>query len=186
MDCDVVEINCYCNSIFGDIYYSLYDELSNFDGYKCTWHDDGFIVEFKIGDENIRINFPDHFEGNIHVGLIGCHIDRSKMFSDKWREYAHRFFSRHPTAPVIIVCPDSEGKYDPGLMKKAELEGDEMMNQEIGDKLARKLGAVKYIEYSYKTGRGAKILIDEIAFAGIGRMKDNEKRRNKRKRCIVT
>ena len=182
MDCDVVEINCKCSSIF----YSFCRHLSNFDGYKWTWHDDDLIVEFKIGGENIRINFTDHFEENIHVGVIGCSMDRSKDFSDDCREYAGLFFLRHPTAPTIIVCFDAEWKYRPDDMKRAELEGDKLMNRKIGDKLARELGAVKYIEHSEKTGRGAKILIDEIAFAGIGKMKDDEKRRNKRKCCVVT
>ena len=181
MDCDVVEINCWC---FSDINCSLH--FSNFDGYKCTWHGGDLIVEFKIGGENIRINFTDDFEENIHVGVIVLLMHPSKVFRDWCREDARWFFSRHPTVPIIIVCSHAEWKYHPGEMKEADLEGDEIMNREIGDELARELGAVKYIEYSEETGRGAKILIDEIAFAGIGKMKDDEKRRSKRKRCVVT
>ena len=183
MDCDVVEINCRCYSV---IYSLLYDHLSNFDGYKSTRHDDDLIVEFKIGDENIRINFTNHFKENIHVGLIGWAMNRSKVFSDECRKWTRRFFSRHRTVPSIIVCFFAEWKYHPDVMKIAELEGDELMDREIGDKLARELGAVKYIEYSEETGRGVKILMDEIAFAGIGKIKDDEKRRNKQKRCVVT
>ena len=183
MDCDVVEINCMCISVISD---KLYDHLSNLDGYKWTRHDDGLIVEFKIGDENIRINFTNKFIENIHVYVIECSMVRSKYFSDWCREYAQLVFSLHPTVPIIIVCYYAEWKYRPGKMKEAELDGDELKDREIGDKLARELGAVKYIEYSKETGRGAKILIDEIAFAGIGKMKDDEERRNKRKRCVVT
>ena len=113
-------------------------------------------------------------------------MDPPKVFSDWCREYAGCSFLLHTTVPIIIVCSHAECKYEPDEMKKAELEGDEIMDREIGDKLARELGAVKYIEYSLETGRGAKILIDEIAFAGIGKMKDDEKRRNKQKRCVVT
>ena len=183
MDCDVVEINCKCNSVIYDL---LYSNLSNFDGYKCRRHYDGLIVEFKIGGENIRINLTNDFKENIHVGVIDCFMYRLKVFSDECRECAGLFFLRHPTVPIIIVCFDAERKYSPGEMKEAELEGDEMMDRKIGDKLARDLGAVKYIEYSFETGRGAKILMDKITFAGIGKMKDDEKRRNKRKRCVVT
>ena len=183
MDCDVVEINCKCFSV---ISYSLYRHRSNFDEYQCTRHDDDLIAEVKIGGENIRINLRNDFEENIHVGVIGCPMFPPKVFSDVCCEYAEWFFSLHPTAALIIVCFDAERKYDPDKMKKAELEGDKLMDREIGDKLARELGAVKYIECSTKTGRGAKILIDEIAFAGIGKMKDDEKRRNKQKDCIVT
>ena len=183
MGFDVVEIKCMC---FSDINYSLHRHLSNFDEYKWTLHDGGFIVEFKIGDENIRINFTNKFEENIHVGVIDWPIDRSKEFSYDCRECSRVFFSRHPTVPIIIVCRNAERKYDPGQMKEAELQGDKMMDREIGDKLARELGAVKYIKCSLETGRRAKILIDEIAFVVIGKMKDDEKRRNKRKRCVVT
>ena len=189
MDCDVVEINCQCGFV---IYESLHFRLSKFDGYELTELVDGLIVEFKLGDETIRINFRDDFQENIHVYVIGSTMNRSKKFSNWYfsrrdiRKYAGLFFSRTPTVPIIIICFDDERKYDPGEMKEAELKGDKMMDREIGDKLARELGAVKYIEYSYKTGRGVKILIDEIAFAGIGKMKDDEKRRNKRKRCIKT
>ena len=183
MDCDVVEINCKC---FYNLYNLLYYRLSNFDEYKWTRHDGGLIVEFKIGDENIRINFTIGFKENIHVGLITWFMGRSKKFSDMCRESTPLFSSRHPTVPIIIVCSNAERKYRSGEMKEAELEGDKLMDREIGDKLARELGAVKYIEYSEETGRGAKILIDEIAFAGIGKIKDDEKRRNKRKRCIKT
>ena len=188
MDCDV-EINCKCLAGRYDLlrlYDLLHRHLSNFDGYKCTRYDGGLILEFNIGDENIRINFTNDFEENIHVGVLECSMVRSKLFSDVCREHARSFFSLHPTVPIIIACSHAEWKYDPGKMKEAELNGDEMMDREIGDKLSRELGAVKYIEYSNETGRGTKILIDEIAFAGIGKMKDNEKRRNKRKRCVVT
>ena len=186
MDCDVVEINCECFSFTSGL---LFLHLSNLDGYKCTWHDDdndGLIVEFKIGGENIKIHFRSNFKENIHVRVFGLFMDRSKKFSDGCREQTRSIFWRHSTVPIIFVCFDAELKYDPGKMKRAELEGDKLMDREIGDKLARELGAVKYIECSLKTGRGAKILIDEIAFAGIGKMKDDEKRRNKRKRCVVT
>ena len=66
-------------------------------------------------------------------------------------------------------------------MKLAELKGDELMTRKTGDKLSQEIGASKYIEYSDETGRGAKILIDEIAFAGIGKIKDDKKRREKAK-----
>ena len=189
MGCDVVEINCKCLAGRYDLlrlYDLLHRHLLNFDGYKCTRYDGGLILEFNIGDKNIRINFTNDFEENIHVGVFGWFMDRSKKFSDRCREHARSLFLRHPTVPIIILCSHAEWKYDPGKMKRAELNGDEMMNREIGDKLARELGAVKYIEYSKETGRGVKILIHEIAFAGIGKMKDNEKRRNERKRCVVT
>jgi len=57
-------------------------------------------------------------------------------------------------------------------------------NKAKGDKLVREIGAVKYIEYSSISGRGYKILFDEMYFAYLGKLKDDEKSR-KRKRCNV-
>ena len=49
-----------------------------------------------------------------------------------------------------------------------------MMTRKIGNKLAQELGAVKYVEYSDETEQGAKILINETAFACIGEIKDEK------------
>ena len=46
----------------------------------------------------------------------------------------------------------------------------------MGDQLARDIGAVKYVEYSLKSGREYKILIDEIVFAHFSKLKDQEHR----------
>ena len=181
MDFEFVEINCLCSYV---IFEKLPHHLSNFDEYKCTRYEYGLIVESKIGGENVIINLTYVLMEITHVHLIGWFMDRSNAFSDKNSGLARFYRKQFLTAPFIIVCYYAEKKYDPAKMKDAELNCDEMMCKQIGDKLARKTGAVKYIEYSEETGRGAKILIDEIAFAGIGKIKDDEKRRNKRK-CII-
>ena len=126
MGCDVVEIDCWCSSV---IYLLLHYLLSNFVGYKWTRHDGDLMVEFKIGGENIRINLTNHFKENIHVCVFDLPMDRLKKFSVYCREWTRRFFSRHPTVPIIILCFDAERKYDPDLMKEAELEGDEMIDR---------------------------------------------------------
>ena len=192
MNSDVVEINCHCiplsfgfHSLRGVIFDLLHRHLSNFNEYKCTRHDDDLIMEFKIGGENIRIKLTYDLKENIDVYVIGWPMDRSNNCSDYCCGPARVVREHYSSAPIIIVCFCAEQKYLPGEIKKAELNGDKMSNKKIGDKLARELGAVKYIECSNETGRGAKILIDEIAFAGIRKIKDNEKRRNKRKCNII-
>ena len=49
------------------------------------------------------------------------------------------------------------------------------MTQTMGDKLARDLQAIKYIKFSIKTGRGIKIFVDEVLYAGLGKILDNKK-----------
>ena len=175
MDSEFLKINCLCFYVIFDL---LHHHLSNFDEYKCIRLGDGLIVDLNIDGKNIRINLTNRWMKNIDVCLVGCWMNPSNEFSYAVSKDAQYYWKYFPTVPIIIVCGHAEWKYDPGEMKKAELKDDKMMSREIGDKLARELGAVKYIEYSNKTGRGVKILIDEIAFAGIGKINNDEKRRN--------
>ena len=179
---DVVKINCLCSSTVLD---SLPYYLLNLDEYKFTDQEDDLIVEFKIGGKNIRIKLTWVEMENIHVYLVDSFMNRSNEFSDDARRSAQYWRKQHPTVPFMLVCIFAERKHRPGEMKKAELNGDDMMNRQIGDKLAHEIGAVKYVECSNETGRGAKILIDEIAFAGIEKIKDDEKRRGKKKCNII-
>ena len=174
MNSKFLEINCWCG-IFA--FHSLHCHLSNFDEYKCTVKDDGLTVDLKVDGESIRINLTKRWMENIHVCLADWWMKRSKKFSEIAKDNAEFYKKNFQTVPIIIICFGLERKYHPGEIKYDELDGGKMMNRKIGDKLARKLGAIKYIEYSDETGRGAKILIDEIAFAGIGKTKDDKKRR---------
>ena len=70
----------------------------------------------------------------------------------------------YPEAPFIEVG-DAELKNFPRELKHVELAERKVLNMTMGDELAQDIGAVKYVEYSLKTGRGFKILIDEIVFA---------------------
>ena len=182
MGSEVVEINCLC---FHFIFDSLRRHLSYFNECKCTEKRDDLIVDLKLSGKEIKINLTYKWMRSIHVCVVDRIIGRSNEFSDVASDRAQEFRNDYPNAPIIIACNFVEGKYRPGAIKQAELNGDKMMTRKIGDKLARELGAVKYIEYSGKTGRGAKILIDEIAFAGIGKIKDDEKQHNKRKCSIL-
>ena len=59
-----------------------------------------------------------------------------------------------------------------------------MISRKIGDKLANEIGAVKYIECSDESGRGVKILFDEIAIVGLEQV-HIEKQRKKTRNCDV-
>jgi len=68
------------------------------------------------------------------------------------------------------------------VVQKAELRGEKIINQQIGNELANETGAVKFIDYSPDSGRGVKILMDEIAYAGLSKIKD-EKEAKRSKKC---
>ena len=182
MNSKVVEINCWCDFFNFD---SLPRHLSSFDEYKCSKLGHSLVVDLKIAGESIRINLTFRRMKNVHVCLGDWWMDCSNKFKYRATRRAKFYETYFPDAPIIIVCYHAQLKFAPGKRKQAELEGDKMMSKEIGDKLAGEVGAVKYIEYSEETGRGAKILIDEIAFAGIGKIRDGEKRREKAKCNIM-
>jgi len=52
------------------------------------------------------------------------------------------------------------------------------INQTSGNQLAQEIGAIKYVQLNSKSGRGANILINEIAYAGLGKVKEL-------KRCVT-
>ena len=178
MSLRVVKINCYHQGVLMDFYDSLHRHLSNFDEYNCTkLGRDHLIVNIKTHDLNIQINLTYKPIKDYHVCLIHCGMVHSCLFSDYQSERARNCKKLFRTIPILLVCQHSEWKYVPRRIKEAELRGDKLMTREIGDNLVCKLGkigAVKYIEYSEKTGRGAKILIDEIAFAGIAQQRKTE------------
>jgi len=57
-----------------------------------------------------------------------------------------------------------------------------MINKKMGDELARELGAVKYLEFFKEDfGRRDIIVLDEVAFAGLGKIKDEKEKQERTK-----
>jgi len=98
------------------------------------------------------------------------------------QKLASTYKKRHSSTPLILFGHDTELIQQPKEAKKVLLRGYKIMNQTKGNQLARKIGAVKYVECSEQTGRGVKILIDEIAYAGIENLMTQ---REIKKRCNV-
>ena len=67
------------------------------------------------------------------------------------------------------------------MLKDLELAGQKPFNKEMGDELVRDIGAAKYVEYSSKSGRGLKIIIDKIVFAYFSKLKHKEDRERSKK-----
>ena len=171
-------INCY---YFGTLLIAfmtrLRRSLSQYAEYEVLGvGDDNFIVNLVINGKSTRINVTTVWKRNMHVCVVDMWMSSSSYFSDYVKYQVSRCKKYFPTVPIVIANFYGKEKHRLRELKKAELAGDKMMNRKIGDELARKLGAVKYIEWSFKTGRGAKILIDEIAFAGLGKIIEIEER----------
>ena len=71
--------------------------------------------------------------------------------------------TRHcPNAPFLLVGLQADLREDKSLQAKAQL-----ITPDAGEKLARKLGAVKYVECSAITQRGLRNVIEEGFLAAI-------------------
>ena len=71
---------------------------------------------------------------------------------------------------------DATCKNVPPTLEILQLAGRRVFNRKMGDELVRGIGAVKYFEYSRKSGRDYKIIIDEIIFAYFSKLRDEEDR----------
>ena len=135
---------------------------------------DGSAVDFKINKTNIRMNMTKKWKDKCDVCVIGewVHCDH---FTDDVKLEAFKSKQLHPTVPIILVG-NVEKKNDLKSLKYADLAGWKVINKTLGDNLAREVGAVKYNEISWKNGRGVKDFIDEIGFAGLGKLEQNKER----------
>jgi len=143
-------------------------------GYEIKRLDDaggGYAYNFKIDGRNVTINMWNKWSYAYDVCLLGCFVDSDKDRIDMVKQYAVACKQRSLTSPVLMVG-NVTSKCLPKRVKNAELAGRKMVNRKIGDKLAQELGAIKYIEYSWRNGRGHKILLDEITFAHFSKLED--------------
>jgi len=188
MDGESVTIYCWdFNSFSFDLLaFMRYDVLARLQnqGYKISYvqNSTDYIIDFKINQTNVKIITTYGDENNYDVCLIK-RFDQSGLHNDHVKREASICKVPYPTVPLIVIG-DADGRNKPEHVKEAELSGWKMFNQTMGDKLAREVGAIKYIEYSWKSGRGFRIILDEIYFAYLGKLKEDEERRKKQK-CIV-
>jgi len=146
--------------------------------YKCKFLKTGFLVSFKCSGRNVKIFMSFEWRDDFDVCLYSLPINFLISFGDPKHAILSKWKKQYPTAPIILVG-DVDPKRNIEAVKKAELTGIKMINSKSGIQFARKIGATKYIEYSRKSGRGLKIVFDEIAYTYLVEMKDNKERRER-------
>lgn len=68
-----------------------------------------------------------------------------------------------PGVPCLIVGTQVDLRDDPGVNEKLIRQKQRPITAEQGDRLARELGAVKYVECSALTQKGLKNVFDEVS-----------------------
>jgi small GTP-binding protein len=85
---------------------------------------------------------------------------------EKWFPEVHHHC---PGVPCLIVGTQIDLRDDSQVLEKLQRQKQRPVTSEQGERLARELGAVKYVECSALTQKGLKNVFDEVRFVlGLG------------------
>ena len=178
---EMIAIHCHDYSkSFRDLAYLYGETLCKNNGYKFERCKYELTIDLTINGKNVRIMTSRRPMKHCDVCVVGSWIS-SADFSAKVKQQASWCKEQYPEAPIIVVG-DAWLRYDSAQLKSAALAGRKTFNKTMGNRLAQDLSAVKYIECSYKSGRGLKILIDEIVFAYFSKLSDEEEQQEREKK----
>ena len=82
---------------------------------------------------------------------------------EKWFPEVHHHC---PGVPCLIVGTQIDLRDDPQVLEKLQRQKQRPITAEQGERLARELGAVKYVECSALTQKGLKNVFDEVRTVG--------------------
>ena len=83
---------------------------------------------------------------------------------EKWFPEVHHHC---PGVPCLIVGTQIDLRDDPQVLEKLQRQKQRPITVEQGERLARELGAVKYVECSALTQKGLKNVFDEVRAVGL-------------------
>jgi cell division control protein 42 len=83
---------------------------------------------------------------------------------EKWFPEVHHHC---PGVPCLIVGTQVDLRDDPQVLEKLQRQKQRPVTSEAGERLARELGAVKYVECSALTQKGLKNVFDEVSHLGV-------------------
>ncbi|XP_057311892.1 ras-related protein Rac1-like [Hydractinia symbiolongicarpus] len=154
-------------------------------------------VELKESEESARVGLMEaanHFEEEerlrpliypqTDVFLICFSLSNQKSYEHvrtKWHPELKRY---RPTAAIVLVGTKLDTRNDKEYAEKHEKEGRKIITTEEGIELAKKIGAVKYLECSALTQQGVNEVFDEVARAGLNVLKTTHTP-TQRKKCTL-
>ena len=172
-------ITIYCRD-YSFLFLFLADldarEILKHSGYKVEfWKKIESVIDLTIDGKNVRLIISGGWMNHCDVCIVGWFVSVAGHNIDEIKRQVSKCKQYHAEAPIIVV-EDATMKNSSQHLKLIERAGQKAMNRKIGDELVRDIGAVKYVEYSRKSGRGLKIIIDEIVFAYFSKQKVEEDR----------
>ena len=164
----------------------LFSNLQTQDTYTVTTPSlDETNVNLSLGDADITLNLVKQTEDYVGLRHVCLWEATSYRYDNllRMKRFVAAFKQKHPITPIILYGFEGSLKSCPNYCKESGLEDYNLLTQRGGEQFAREIGAVKYVEYDARTGRGAKILADEIAYAGLGKIMDEMEMQERRKCC---
>ena len=149
---------------------SIFSEFLSASGPPFSHHN---VLEITIDGKPITLNLTTKWRLDVDVCLLGHWNSTSNEFCSEVKLAVSKFKQQTRSTPIFIAC-NVDDKNNPDAIREAELDGVKLMNRKIVNRLAREVGAVKYIEFSGESRRGVKILADEIAQIAFANLQEDE------------
>ncbi|KAK9894573.1 RhoA protein [Cystobasidium minutum MCA 4210] len=141
-----------------------------FENYVADVEVDGKRVELALWDtagqedyDRLRpLSYPDS-----HVILICFAVDSPDSLDnvqEKWISEVNHFC---PGLPIILVGCKKDLRYDPKTKQDLAKSGQEPVPTEQAQKVANKIGAVRYLECSAKTNEGVREVFESATRAAL-------------------
>jgi len=151
---------------------------------------DNYVVNITAGDQNIELGLWDtagqeEYDrlrplsyANANVFLLCFSVISPVSFENVSAKWYPELMHFCPDTPFILVGTKSDMKNDQAEINKLREQGQSAITTEQGENLARKLGAIKYMECSAKTQENLKEVFDEAVRSVLRPQK-------KKKSCII-
>ncbi|THG98048.1 hypothetical protein EW026_g4079 [Hermanssonia centrifuga] len=123
---------------------------------------DNYAVTVMIGDDPYTLGL---FDTAARMILNSVTSPASfENVKEKWFPEVHHHC---PGVPCLIVGTQIDLRDDPQVLEKLQRQKQRPVTSEQGERLARELGAVKYVECSALTQKGLKNVFDEAIVAAL-------------------
>eukprot|EP00057_Strongylocentrotus_purpuratus_P018389 XP_011672863.1 PREDICTED: ras-like GTP-binding protein rhoA [Strongylocentrotus purpuratus] len=117
------------------------------------------------------------------VVLLCFSFDQPDSFEDiseKWIPEVKKYL---PKAPIILVGNKKDLQNDKDTIQELLKENQEPVKTEDAQVLAKKIGAIPYLECSAKENKGITEVFETVALAGI--KQDEKKKKKKSSKCTL-
>ena len=167
------------------------------EGYKINRNVSPHTMATRIDDKHIVLKQTFRYDDDVDVcvGKMkpgGPWPIELLTNEQSWKD----FTKRHPPTPIILFQDEHESKMIEAKGKKCFTVAydpeekficclcNHKLNESKRNQLVRDYGAVKFVRYYGESGRGLKILLDEMVYDGRGKIMDERERR--KNHCAVT